>query len=192
VTCVYEISVPSFYRKRLLLTEWYAVHTKPHKEFLTRDALARIEGVQVYLPTLRVEPVNPRSRKIRPFFRGYLFVHADLAQVGLSEIQWQPGVSRVVDYGGEPVSIPAPVIEEIRRKVEEVQLLEQDFGAERFRQGDRVRVTKGPFEGFEGMFDTRIGGQARARILVDFLGRLTATDLDVRYLEKLPPSTRLF
>ena len=152
-----------------------------------RDALACIEDVQVYLPALHVKPVNPRSRKIRPFFPRYLFVHVDLDRVGLSDIQWRPGVSRVLDCGGEPVSIPASVVEAIRRKVEEVQLLEQDFGSGRFRKGDRVRVTKGPFEGFEGMFDTRMGGKARARILVDFLGRLTATELDVRYLEKVSP-----
>ena len=39
------------------------------------------------------------------------------------------------------------------------------------------------------MSDTRLGGRMRARILVEFLGRLTATELDVRYLEKASPRT---
>lgn len=170
------------------MEEWYAIQAKPRKEFAACAALASIEGVEAYLPTLRVEPVNPRARKIHAFFPGYLFVCADLVQIGLSAIRWTPGVARVLDCGGVPVSIPQPVIEEIRRRVEEVQQ-EGAFGLRQFRRGDWVRITKGPFQGLEGMFDTRIGGRTRARILVEFLGRLTTTELDVRYLEKVSPRT---
>ena len=169
------------------MEEWYAIQAKPRKEFAACAALASIEGVEAYLPTLRVEPVNPRARKIRAFFPGYLFVCADLVQIGLSAIRWTPGVARVLDCGGVPVSIPQPVIEEIRRRVEEVQ--QGAFGLRQFRRGDWVRITKGPFQDLEGMFDTRIGGRTRARILVEFLGRLTTTELDVRYLEKVSPRT---
>ena len=166
------------------MQEWYAIQTKPRKEFFACSALTSIAGAQTYLPTLRVKPVNPRSRKLRPFFPGYLFVYVDLAQVGLSAIRWVPGVVRMVGCGDKPVSIPSLVIEQIRRRVPQVQE-EDPFGLGQFRRGDRVRVTVGPFEGFEGMFDTRLRGQTRARILVEFLGRLTATRLDLRYLEKV-------
>ena len=173
-------------RGRLFMEEWYAVQTKPRKEFVACAALACIGGVKAYLPALHVEPVNPRARKIRPFFPGYLFVSIDLIEVGLSTLQWVPGVARVIGCGSQPVSIPPAVIEEIRRRVQEVQA-NGVFGEGQFRRGDRVRIMKGPFEGFEGMFDTRIGGRTRARILIEFLGRLTATKLDVRHLEKVSP-----
>jgi transcriptional antiterminator RfaH len=39
-----------------------------------------------------VRPVNPRARKTRPYFPGYLFVQADLAAVGLVEFRWMPHV----------------------------------------------------------------------------------------------------
>jgi len=97
-------------------------------------------------------------------------------------------VGRVLGYDDKPACIPSPVIEEIRRRVKEIQQ-EDPFGLRQFRRGDRVRITGGPFEGFEGMFDTRLGGRMRARILVEFLGRLTATELDVRYFEKASPRT---
>jgi len=162
---------------------WYAVQTKPHKEFMVREALSCIEGVEPYLPTLRVQPVNPRARKLRPFFPGYLFVHTDLTQVGLSAIRWNPGVVRVLGGGGELLAVPDPVIARIRQSVEEVQTQGSISGG-RFRHGDRVRITTGLFEGFEGMFDTSLNGQMRARILVEFLGRLTTTEVDARHLEK--------
>lgn len=168
------------------MEEWYAIQTKPHKEFFACNTLSSTAGVQTYLPTLHVKPVNPRARKTRPFFPGYLFVLFDLAQVGLLSIRWSPGVVRVLSYGDKPISIPEPTIEEIRHRVAEVQL-EDPLGQGRFRQGDRVRITAGPFEGYEGMFDTRLRGHMRARILVEFLGRLTAAKLDIRYLEKARP-----
>jgi transcriptional antiterminator RfaH len=149
---------------------------------MVRDALARLDHVQPFLPTLRVNPVNPRSRKIRPFFPGYLFFEADLQQVGISAVQWTPGLSRILGTEGQPSSIPAHVINEIRSRVQEVQ--EDEALGGRFRQGDLVRITSGAFEGYEGMFDTRLGGKTRARILVEFLGRLTAAEVDVRNLEE--------
>jgi transcriptional antiterminator NusG len=62
---------------------------------------------------------------------------------------------------------------------------EEARGGGLFSKGDLVRISSGPFEGFEGMFDTRLGGKTRARILVEFVGRLTAAEVDVRNLEKV-------
>jgi transcriptional antiterminator RfaH len=166
------------------MLQWYAAQTKPHKEFMVRDALAHTESVQAFLPVLRVNPVNPRARKIRPFFPGYLFLRADLDEVGISAVQWTPGLVRILGTEGQPHPIPDHVIEELRSRVTDVQEKEARGGG-LFKEGDLVRISAGPFEGFEGMFDTRLGGKTRARILVEFVGRLTAAEVDVRNLEKV-------
>jgi len=168
----------------LSIKRWYAVQTKPRGEFLANGVLGSVPGVEVYLPTLRVNPVNPRARKLCPFFPGYLFVCADLDQVGPSAIQWSAGVSRIVSSGETPLSIPEGVIAEIRRRVAYTRQ-EDPLGVGRFQRGDRVRITSGPFAGYEGMFDARLGGQMRSRILLDFVGRLTVAELDIRTLEKI-------
>ncbi len=168
------------------MQEWYAIQTKPYKELVAREALGSIEDVQVYLPLLRVKPVNPRARKVRPFFPGYLFACVDLVQVGLSAVRWVPGVVRVLGCGDQPVAIPESVIQEIRCRVEEAQQTNR-IDAQSFQQGERVRITSGPLEGFEGMFDTRLAGQMRARILVEFVGRFTPAEVDIGSLEKLSP-----
>ena len=175
--------------KRESQAQWYAVQTHPNREFLAEGALAAVEGVETFLPTLHVKPVNPRSRKERPFFPGYLFVCADLSQLGQNRIQYQPGVTRLVGLDDEPTPIPTPVIAEIRDRVEAAQALDPLGlgGSAYLHPGDKVRILSGPLAGYDGMFDTRLGGQTRARILVDFMGRELRTELDVRSLEKLDP-----
>ena len=168
--------------------QWYAVQTRPNREFLANSALAAIEGVETFLPTLHVQPVNPRSRKERPFFPGYLFVCADLCALGQKCIQYKPGVTRLVGLDDEPTPIPVPIIAEIRDRVQAAQALDPLGlgGGATLQPGDKVRILSGPLAGYEGMFDTRLGGQTRARILVDFMGRgELKTDLDVRALEKV-------
>ena len=170
------------------MQKWYAVHTKPHKEFVVDSFLSSQTGTETYLPTLEVTPVNPRSRTQRPFFPGYLFVQADLQEVGLSTLRWAPGVARVLSYGRRPVPIPDRVIEGIRRRVSQYD----DRATSHFRHGEHVRISAGPFEGFEGMFDREASGAARARVLVAFVDRLTAVELDMSQLEKMESSSRFY
>ncbi len=69
---------------------WYALRSKPHKYDLLWEQL-RIREIETFYPRLRVQTVNPRARKIRPCFPGYVFVRVDLEQVNLSSLQWTPG-----------------------------------------------------------------------------------------------------
>ena len=52
--------------------QWYAMQTKVHKEALVCQQLEQ-RGIEIFYPKLRVKPVNPRSRKERPYFPGYIF-----------------------------------------------------------------------------------------------------------------------
>ena len=84
---------------------WYALRSKPRKEeVLWKQLLAR--DIEVYFPRIRVHPVNPRSRKLRPYFPGYMFVQADLDEVGLSKFNWMPFAIGLVSFDGVPAVIP--------------------------------------------------------------------------------------
>jgi transcription antitermination factor NusG len=48
--------------------EWYVLHTKPHKERQVASLL-RSRSLEVFLPLLRVNPVNPRAARERPYSR---------------------------------------------------------------------------------------------------------------------------
>ena len=58
------------------MEHWYALNSKPHQEGRVADYL-RQRPVEVYLPLVRVNPVNPRAARVRPYFPGYLFARFD-------------------------------------------------------------------------------------------------------------------
>jgi len=162
---------------------WYTVQTKPRAEHQAKEALKH-NGVVVYLPLVKVARVNPRARPVMPLFPGYLFAEADLDQVGQSAINWAPGVVRLVNFGGEPVTVPDAVIEHIKRRSAEMEK-SGEFGLGPFRHGDPVRITTGPLKDLDAVFDQRLSAKGRARVLIEFLGRLTAAEVDLGALAKV-------
>lgn len=146
---------------------WYALRSKPRKE----DALyrqVRAQGFEVYFPRLRVNPVNPRSRKVKPYFPGYMFVQADIVGVGLSTFQWMPHSAGLVCFGEEPAEVPEHLIQSLRKRIAEINAA----GGEVFaglKPGDTVVISDGPFAGYEAIFDARLAGSERVRVLLKLL-----------------------
>jgi transcription antitermination factor NusG len=151
-----------------MAANWYALRSKPRKEEVVWKQI-RSQGFEVYYPRLRVNPVNPRSRKLRPYFPGYLFVFADLDDVGVSVFQWMPHSIGLVSFGGEPAAVPENLIHALRKRVDEISAA----GGEIFdglHPGDVVRISEGPFRGYEAIFDARLPGSERVRVLLELLG----------------------
>jgi transcriptional antiterminator RfaH len=115
-----------------------------------------------------VNPVNPRASKIRPYFPGYLFVKADLEQVGQSALQFMPYSHDLVCFGGEPAIVPENLICAIHQRVEEIAKAGGE-NLDGLHKGDVVQINYGPFEGFQGIFDVKIPGSERVRILLKLL-----------------------
>jgi len=147
---------------------WYALRSKSRKEDAVWRQVMSL-GYEVFYPCLRVHPVNPRSRKILPYFPGYLFVQADLEQVGISIFQWMPHTIGLVSFGGEPSIVPENLILAIQKRVDEIN----EAGGEIFdglKPGEAVWISSGPFQGYEAIFDARLPGSERVRVLLEFLG----------------------
>ena len=147
--------------------QWFVLRSKPNKEMaLWRELSAR--GLESYYPQLHVRPVNPRSRKIRSYFPGYLFLHTDIEQAGTSTFQWIPFSSGLVSFDGLPATVPDSLIQAIRRHVDEINAAggEQLAG---LKKGETVVIRGGPFDGYEAIFDTRLAGTERVRVLLKLL-----------------------
>lgn len=162
---------------------WYAIHSHPNKEDLLWEQILN-HGFETFYPRIRTHPVNPRSRKIRPYFPGYLFVHADLTATGLSVFQWMPYATGLVSFGGEPSIVPDHLIHGIRQRIGEIA----DAGGELFdslKTGDAVLIRSGPFAGYEAIFDLRLPGSERVRVLLKMLSdRKIPLELDAGQIEK--------
>ncbi len=146
---------------------WYALHSHPHKEELLWKQV-EANQIEVFYPRIRVSPVNPRSRKIRPYFPGYLFVRADLEEVGMSIFNWMPYATGLVSFGGEPSVVSDVLVHTIKQRIMQIE----QSGGELFdglQQGDPVVIEDGPFAGYEGIFDLRLPGNERVRVLLKML-----------------------
>jgi len=150
-----------------MTTYWYVLHSKPHKEEMLAEQL-ELRRIETFAPRIRVQVVNPRARKVRPYFPGYLFVRADVEKMGLSALQYVPGSAGLITFGGAAASVPDGLIQAIRQRVEEVN----NAGGELFdavRAGEIVLVHSGPFAGYEAIFDVRLPGTERVRVLLKLL-----------------------
>lgn len=148
--------------------QWYVLQTKPHKERQVASLL-RSRNLEVFLPLLRCNPVNPRAARERPYFPNYLFAHVDLEVTGLSPMQWTPGLLRMVEFGGVLGTVPGTLIGQLKRRLKEIRAA-GGLALQGLRAGDRVRVTGGPFQGYEGVFDARLSGTDRVRLLLELIG----------------------
>jgi transcription antitermination factor NusG len=163
--------------------KWYALHSHPFKEDLLWKQVQRhqIEG---FYPRVRVTPVNPRSRKIRPYFPGYLFVRVDLQETGMSVFNWMPYSTGLVSFGGEPAVVSDALIHAVKQRIQQVE----QAGGELFdglHHGDPILIQDGPFTGYEAIFDMRISGSERVRILLKMLSdRHIPLELDARQIRK--------
>ncbi len=147
--------------------QWYALRCKPRKEEVVWRQV-RTQGFESFYPRLRVQPVNPRSRKVQPYFPGYMFVKVDIIEVGLSTFQWMPHAVGLVCFGEEPAIVPDNLIYEIQRRVDEITAAGGEL-FEGLQPGDKVYISDGPFAGYEAIFDARVPGSERVRVLLHFL-----------------------
>jgi transcriptional antiterminator RfaH len=146
---------------------WYVLRSKPHKEAIVwMQVLAH--GFEAFYPRLHVEPVNPRARKARPYFPGYLFVRANLDQIDLATFQYMPHAVGLVCFGGIPASVPDEIVAGIRRRLEEIEAAGGEL-FHRLKPGDPVLIQDGPFAGYEAIFDARRSGKDRVRVLLQLL-----------------------
>ena len=155
---------------------WYTMRSKPNKEIALFHELSARQ-MEVFYPQLRVHPANPRSRTVRPYFPGYLFVNVDLEQIGFSELHWCPFSLGLLTFDGEPPPVPEVLIHGIKKCVDEVNAAGGEFARTRslsddgLRQGQEILILDGPFAGHEAIFDARLQGSERVRVLLKLLNR---------------------
>lgn len=146
---------------------WYVLRSKPNREMaLWRELSAR--RVECFYPHMRVQPVNPRSRKIRAYFPGYLFLQAELELVSASTFQWMPFSRGFVSFDGTPATVPDTLVQAIRRHVDAINAAGGEHGSD-LKTGEAVVIQGGLFDGYEAILDARLAGTERVRVLLKLL-----------------------
>jgi transcriptional antiterminator RfaH len=146
---------------------WHVVRSKPnHEDFLARELESR--EIEVFYPLLRANPVNPRARRFKPYFPGYMFVHIDLELINSTVLERVPGAANLVSFGGDVASVPDHLVQAIRRKVDETNAAGGEKQAE-IEPGDIVEIDYGPFAGYTAILDASLPGSERVRVLLRML-----------------------
>jgi transcription antitermination factor NusG len=162
---------------------WYALHSHPRKEnSIYRQAAA--SGIEAYFPYIPAHPVNPRASKIKAYFPGYIFVRVNLDEVGLAPFQYMPNATGLVSFGGEPAVVPDSLIRAIQKRVDEI-IMQWGEVYLTLKPGETVVIKSGPFAQYRAIFNERISGTARVRVLLKMLNdRNLQLELDEGQIEK--------
>lgn len=107
-----------------------------------------------------------------PLFAGYVFARLSCAQ--LSSVLLTPGVRYVVSFDGKPAPVSDEEIQNLQLMMRSgVPLEPWPF----LKEGDLVRVERGPLRGVEGVL-VRLKGSWRVVISVRVLERSVAAEVD--------------
>ena len=147
------------------MSYWAAAQLQPQRDGLAALCLRQAD-FEIYAPRLR-EPRIAHGRKVvrTPLlFPVYLFVWIELQW---HTARWAPGVVRLVMNGIGPAAVPDGVIADL--KARETGGLIDLPRPPKFRPGDRLRVTRGPFAGHVGLY-AGMKPRERVEVLLAILG----------------------
>jgi len=125
---------------------WLAAYTRSRHEQLVARQLDQ-KSLEYLLPTFeRVARWSDRLKKSRaPLFPGYVFVH--VSDAGRLQVLQTAGVVNLVSSAGRAVPLQDREIEQLRTCCLQARNVEPH---PYLKLGRRVRVTHGPFAGWEG------------------------------------------
>jgi transcriptional antiterminator NusG len=140
---------------------------------------------EVLVPTEEVIEIR-RGKKVtteRRFMPGYVLVKMDMSDRGYHLINSINRVTGFLGPQGRPMPMREGEVEAILGRVEEGEA--QPRTLIRFEIGEKVKVSDGPFEGFDGMVEEVDEDNARLKVSVSIFGRATPVELEFTQVSKL-------
>jgi transcription antitermination factor NusG len=169
--------------------EWYALYVQVNHE---KEVAKRLEQKEVncFLPLIETwSKRRDRRKKIQlPMFPGYVFVNVLLdGHVNLTIVK-TPGALSILHNSEGPLSIPSYQIENLKTMVNSVQPLRIH---PYLKEGDWVRVVRGPLAGCIGILNRVDLKKGRLIVSVDIIKKSVSVELDLEDVEAaLPPKVQ--
>ncbi len=134
---------------------------------------------QVLIPTEKVYQIR-NGKKIsreRNFFPGYVMIEAALVGEVMHVLK---SVPNVIGFLADRDNVPTPMREsEVNRmlgKVDELSETTEEL-SNPFFEGEAVKVTDGPFNGFSGVIEEVNAEKRKLKVMVKIFGRKTPLEL---------------
>ena len=161
--------------------KWYALHTRSRHEKTVAEELWRRQ-IESFLPLREVvSQWKDRRKKVQfPLFPGYLFVHVPMQERRL-EILSLPSVVRIIGFQDGPAPIPDDQIQAVKSLV----FSQLPFDSHPYlKEGDRVRIIRGPLRGLEGVLVEKKNRYSFV-LSVDLICQAAACEVDVSDIERI-------
>jgi transcription termination/antitermination protein NusG len=159
------------------IPHWYALYTRSHCEQLVSDQLAA-KGFHIFLPKIDVwsQRVGKRHRLSLPMFPGYLFLRHAMNKASYIEVRKARGLVRILGERWDSLSlVPDIEIEAIQRALNAaLPLMAYPY----LREGQRVRLTRGPLSGIEGILVQSKPKKGLLILSIDLLQRSVAVEVN--------------
>ena len=182
--------------------KWYVLRAaggkeKKAKEYLEKEIERRsLQDLvsQVLVPTEKVYKIRDGKRVCteRLFFPGYVLIEAELTgelqHIIRNEVPHMSGfLTEKHDVGKTQEKRPVPIREDEVRRI----LGEQDEQATSeaetvvdYNVGDAVKITDGPFDGFDGTVEEIVEDRSKLKVMVMIFGRKTILELNFTQVTK--------
>lgn len=170
---------------------WYAIHTYAgYEENVAHNLRQRIDSMDmgdkifdILIPKEKKIRIKNGKRKIveEKIFPGYVLVEMNVTDDSWYVVRNTPNVTGFIGAG----NTPTPVSEE------EIKALQKRMGIEEpeykidVEVNSPVRITDGPFKGFEGKVSSIDEARGKVKVLVSMFGRETPVELDFLQVKKI-------
>jgi transcriptional antiterminator NusG len=170
---------------------WYAIHTySGYEENVAHNLKQRIESMDmgdkifnILIPKEKKIKIKNGKRRIvdEKIFPGYVMVEMMVTDDSWYVVRNTPNVTGFIGTG----TIPTPIAEE------EIKALQKRMGVEEpeykidVEVNSPVRITDGPFKGFEGKVAEIDESRGKIKVLVSMFGRETPVELDFLQVKKI-------
>lgn len=143
---------------------------------------------QVLVPTEKVVQVKDGKKTVkeRIYFPGYVMIEANLTGEVPHTIKSIAGVIGFLGEtrGGEPVPLRMSEVNRMLGKVDELSVSVDNVSIP-YVVGDTVKVTDGPFNGFNGTVENVNEEKRKLEVMVKIFGRKTPLELSFMQVEKM-------
>ena len=128
---------------------------------------------------------NGKKRVVkRKLYPGYLVVNMELNEDTWFLVRETHGIGDFTGSGGKPSPMLPHEVARILSKQEEKTDEAPKLNI-KFRPGDRVKITEGTFENFEGDVDAIDEANGRVTVMINIFGRSTPVELEYWQVETL-------
>jgi len=173
--------------------KWYVLKAISGKEAKVKEYLeldARNNNLedyicQVMIPTEKVVQVRngKRVEKVRSSMPGYVLVEAVLEGEIKLRLRRTPNVLGFLGGMDNPTPLRPSEVSRILGSVDEDVVTEEEVLVP-FTVGETVKVTFGPFSGFNGIIEEVDNAKKKLKVMVKIFGRKTPIDLGFMQVEK--------